>query len=79
LQLAGSSFLAFALIYLASMFFRDRGARFARKFWEERDGLPSTRFGPDERFVSKSRSKEQNPAHGFEQVWNKAHVFRRGM
>ena len=45
LQLAGSSFLAFALIYLASMFFRDRGVRFARKFWDERDGLPSTRFG----------------------------------
>ena len=45
LQLAGSSFLAFALIYLASMFFRDLGVRFARKFWDERDGLPSTRFG----------------------------------
>lgn len=29
LQLAGSSLLAFALIYLASMFFRDRGVRYA--------------------------------------------------
>ena len=45
LQLAGSSFLAFAMIYLASMFFRDLGVRFARKFWEERGGLSSTRFG----------------------------------
>jgi hypothetical protein len=45
LQLAGSSLLAFALIYLASMFFRDLGVRYARKFWEERGGLPSTRFG----------------------------------
>jgi hypothetical protein len=44
LQLAGSSLLAFALIYLASMFFRDRGVRYARQFWEERGGLPSTRF-----------------------------------
>ena len=45
LQLAGSSLLAFALIYLASMYFRDLGVRFATKFWDERDGLPSTRFG----------------------------------
>jgi len=45
LQLAGSGFLFFALIYLASMFFRDRGVRFARKFWDERGGLPSTRYG----------------------------------
>ena len=45
LQLAGSSLLAFALIYLASMFFRDRGVRYARQFWDERGGLPSTRFG----------------------------------
>ena len=43
-QLAGSSLLSFALIYLASMFFRDMGVRYARAFWEERDGLPSTRF-----------------------------------
>jgi hypothetical protein len=45
LQLAGSSLLAFALIYLASMFFRDLGVRYARRFWEERGGLSSTRFG----------------------------------
>jgi len=45
LQLAGSSLLSFALVYLASMFFRDLGVRYARKFWEERGGLPSTRFG----------------------------------
>jgi hypothetical protein len=45
LQLAGSSLLVFALIYLASMCFRDLGVRYARKFWEERGGLPSTRFG----------------------------------
>jgi hypothetical protein len=44
-QLAGSSLLSFALVYLASMFFRDRGVRFAREFWDERGGLPSTRFG----------------------------------
>ena len=45
LQLAGSSLLAFALIYLASMFFRDRGVRYARQFWDDQGGLPSTRFG----------------------------------
>lgn len=45
LPLAGSSVLAFALIYLASMVFRDRGVRYARQFWEERGGMPSTRFG----------------------------------
>jgi hypothetical protein len=45
LQLAGSSLIAFALIYLASMYFRDLGVRYARKFWDERGGLPSTRFG----------------------------------
>jgi hypothetical protein len=45
LQLAGSSILAFAFLYLASMFFRDRGVRYAKQFWEERGGLPSTRFG----------------------------------
>jgi hypothetical protein len=45
LQLAGSSILAFAFLYLASMFFRDRGVRYAKQFWERRDGLPSTRFG----------------------------------
>jgi hypothetical protein len=45
LRLAGSSLLSFAVIYLASMVFRDRGVRYARRFWEERDGLPSTRFG----------------------------------
>ena len=45
LQLAGSSLLAFALIYLASMFFRHLGVRYARRFWEERGGLSSTRFG----------------------------------
>ncbi len=45
LQLAGSSLLSFALIYLASMVFKDRGVRFARQFWKERGGLPSTRFG----------------------------------
>jgi hypothetical protein len=45
LQLAGSSLLSFALIYLASMVFKDRGVRFAKRFWEERGGLPSTRFG----------------------------------
>jgi hypothetical protein len=27
------------------MCFRDLGVRYARKFWEERGGLPSTRFG----------------------------------
>ena len=43
-QLAGSSLLAFALVYLASMFFRDLGVRYARTFWDERGGLPSTRF-----------------------------------
>jgi len=45
LQLAGSSLLSFALVYLASMIFRDRGVRYARQFWSERGGLPSTRFG----------------------------------
>ena len=44
LQLAGSSLVSFALVYLASMFFRDRGVRYARTFWEGRGGLPSTRF-----------------------------------
>jgi hypothetical protein len=44
LQLAGSSILAFAFVYLASMFFRDRGVRYAKRFWEEQGGLPSTRF-----------------------------------
>jgi hypothetical protein len=45
LQLAGSSLLSFALVYLASMFFRDRGVRYAKQFWDKRNGLPSTRFG----------------------------------
>ena len=44
LQLAGGSILAFAFVYLASMFFRDRGVRYAKQFWEERGGLPSTRL-----------------------------------
>jgi hypothetical protein len=44
LQLAGSSLMSFALIYLASMFFRDRGVRYGKQFWEKRGGLPSTRF-----------------------------------
>lgn len=44
LQLAGSSLVSFALIYLASMFFRDRGVRYGRRFWAKRGGLPSTRF-----------------------------------
>jgi len=44
LQLAGSSILAFAFVYLASMFFRDRGVRHAKRFWQKRGGLPSTRF-----------------------------------
>ena len=44
LQLAGSSLVAFALIYLASMFFRDRGVRYGKQFWDRRGGLPSTRF-----------------------------------
>jgi len=44
LQWAGSSILAFAFVYLASMFFRDRGVRYAKRFWEEQGGLPSTRF-----------------------------------
>jgi hypothetical protein len=45
MQLAGSSMFAFALIYLASMFIRDRGVRYAKRFWHERGGLPSTRLG----------------------------------
>ena len=45
LHLAGSSLLSFALIYLASMFFRDLGVRYARQFWNKRGGMPSTRFG----------------------------------
>jgi hypothetical protein len=45
LRLAGSSLLAFALVYLASMVFRDRGVRYARRFWDGRGGIPSTRFG----------------------------------
>jgi hypothetical protein len=45
LQLAGSSMLSFAVIYLASMVFKDRGVRYAKRFWEERGALPSTRFG----------------------------------
>ena len=45
LRLAGSSLLSFAVIYLASMFFRYRGVRYARRFWDGRGGLPSTRFG----------------------------------
>src|SRR5579862_450637 len=45
LQVAGSSLLSFALVYLASMFFRDLGVRYARRFWDERGGMPSTRFG----------------------------------
>jgi hypothetical protein len=44
LQLAGSGLVWFALIYLASMFFRDRGVRYGKQFWEKRGGLPSTRF-----------------------------------
>ena len=44
LQLAGGSILAFAFVYLASMFFRDRGVRYAKQFWEKRGGLPSTRL-----------------------------------
>jgi hypothetical protein len=38
-----SALLAF--IYLASMFFRELGVRYAKQFWNERNGLPSTRFG----------------------------------
>ena len=38
-------FLGLAFVYLVSMVLRDRGVRYARKFWEERGGLPSTRFG----------------------------------
>jgi hypothetical protein len=45
LQLAGSSVISLAVIYLASMFFRDRGVRYAKLFWDKRGGLPSTRFG----------------------------------
>jgi hypothetical protein len=45
LQFAGSSLLSFALMYLASMVFKDRGVRYAKRFWKERGGLPSTRFG----------------------------------
>jgi hypothetical protein len=45
IQLAGSSMFAFALIYLASMFIRDKGVRYAKRFWRERGGLPSTRVG----------------------------------
>ena len=45
LQLAGSSLLCLAFVYLVSMVLRDRGVRYARKFWDERGGLPSTRFG----------------------------------
>jgi hypothetical protein len=53
LQLAGSSILAFAFLYLASMFFRDRGVRYAKQLWQERGGLPSTRFGRmRDRFLS---------------------------
>jgi hypothetical protein len=44
-HLAGSSLLAFALIYLASLYLKDRGVRYAKQFWSERGGLPSTRFG----------------------------------
>ena len=44
LQLAGSSLVSLALIYLASMFFRDRGVRYGKQFWDKRGGLPSTRF-----------------------------------
>ena len=44
LQLAGSSLVSFALIYLASMFFRDRGVRYGKQFWDKHGGLPSTRF-----------------------------------
>lgn len=43
-RLAGSSLLAFALIYLASLYLKDRGVRYAKHFWSERGGLPSTRF-----------------------------------
>jgi len=45
LQFAASTVFAFAVVYLASMFFRDLGVRYARTFWEQRGGLPSTRFG----------------------------------
>jgi hypothetical protein len=45
LQLAGSSLLFFTVVYLASMYFRHRGVRYARRFWEQRGGMPSTRFG----------------------------------
>lgn len=45
LQMAGSSFLSFALVYMASMIFRDMGVRYAKRFWDERGGMPSTRFG----------------------------------
>jgi hypothetical protein len=45
IQLALSSMFAFALVYLASMFIRDRGVRYAKRFWRDRGGLPSTRLG----------------------------------
>ena len=54
-QLAGSSLLAFALVYLASMFFRDLGVRYARTFWDDRGGLPSTRF---------ARMRDSHLSHG---------------
>src|SRR5690348_16679698 len=44
LSLAASGLMCVALTYLASMYVRDLGVRFAGKFWKERDGLPSTRL-----------------------------------
>jgi len=54
-QLAGSSLLGFALVYLASMLVRDLGVRYARAFWDERGGLPSTRF---------ARMRDSHLSHG---------------
>ena len=44
LTLAASGLMCIALTYLASMYVRDLGVRFAGKFWKQRDGLPSTRL-----------------------------------
>jgi hypothetical protein len=43
-SLAGSGVMCIALIYLASMYFRDLGVRYAGRFWRKRGGLPSTRL-----------------------------------
>jgi len=56
LSLAASGLTSIALVYLASMFFRDLGVRWGMKFWKRHGGLPSTRLA---RMRDMSLSQEQ--------------------